>query len=198
MTRPAGGRPVPGPPPVRLPAGARRGFRLRRRRCRDHLRLADTRCRPRQNGHQGRQVVDECVLLPSSAAMACEQHAAIVHVEDERIGAEIGHHQPVGGPVLDRLAADAMPSIAGLMAPQASQRWHPHLEPRDGDAGMANPGVDLAPQWPDLRVEARQHRWQRERAVPVTFILGLQQAEAGEGSVQLIHGAGVPIAGPAA
>jgi len=38
-----------------------------------------------------------------------------------------------------------------------------------------------------MRVEAGQHRRQQERALPVLFVLGLQRAETGEGSVQVIH-----------
>ncbi len=52
---------------------------------------------------------------------------------------------------------------------------------------MADLWVDLASQRPDLRIEAGQHRRQRERALPVMFALGLQRAETGEGSMQVIH-----------
>ncbi|HEL3010264.1 TPA: hypothetical protein UL938_004544 [Stenotrophomonas maltophilia] len=133
-----------------------------------------------QSRHQGWHIGSDLAGIQQAGTVVAEQHTAVVQVEDERISATIGNHQPVRWPVVDPFAADAMPSIAGLLAPQALQWRYPDIKAGNGDAGAANLGIDLFAQRPDLRVERRQCRGQRERALPVTLVLRMQQPEAGE------------------
>ncbi len=86
--------------------------------------------------------------IQQAGTVMAEQYTAIVQVEDERIGAAIGNHQPVRWPVVDPFAADAVPTIAGLLAPQALQWRYPDIKAGNGDAGAANPGIDLFAQRP--------------------------------------------------
>ncbi len=90
--------------------------------------------------------------------MQVEEYAPAAGLEDERVGALVGHHQPVVLPARQALAADAVPAIAGLALPEAGQgrqeKWV---------AGTLQGAVE----WADLAVETLQLGGQGDIALPV-------------------------------